>query len=343
MMGRKIGAAAAILLGGIGCMKADRLVAVQMNVVQADALPMEIDAGVDVASVDVAIVDAAIVDVAVVDVAVVDAAVGVGPFRAPTEITGLVSDPTTTDIHGASLTQDELEIYFSCQMKGESNFHIWRSTRTASDPAWKLATQVNDIVGVVDDVDPDVSGDGLTLYFASNRSGAGLRLYVSRRQTKDKTWGNPSEMQELSSPTLDRYGPSVDPSGLFMFFGSASRDDNNYRLYSASRTNPSAFWGNIQDLSGINSGKEDNDPAVFHEMRSLIWSSRDPSNGASWDLVEVSRPDLSTLFSSAARVTLDTLNTPSAERYPWVSQDGTHIVFSRESVGAPGVLYEAWR
>jgi hypothetical protein len=338
MMGRQIGAAAAILLGGLGCMKADRLVAVQMSVIQADALPMEIDAGVDVA-----IVDVAIVDVAVVDVAVVDAAVGVGPFLAPTEITGLVSDPNTTDIHGASLTQDELEIYFSCQMKGESNFHIWLSTRTASDPAWKLATQVNDIVGVADDVDPDVSGDGLTLYFASNRSGAGLRLYVSRRQTKDKTWGNPSEIQELSSPTLDRYGPSVDPSGLFMFFGSASRDDNNYRLYSASRADPLAFWGSIQDLSGINSGREDNDPAVFHDLRALIWSSRDPSNGASWDLVEVSRPDLSTPFSSAARVTLDTLNTPSAERYPWVSQDGTHIVFSREGVGAPGVLYEARR
>ena len=336
-MGRQIGAAAAILLGGLGCMKADRLVAVQMSVIQADALPMEIDAGVDVA-----IVDVAIVDVAVVDVAVVDAAVGVGPFLAPTEITGLVSDPNTTDIHGASLTQDELEIYFSCQMKGESNFHIWLSTRTASDPAWKLATQVNDIVGVADDVDPDVSGDGLTLYFASNRSGAGLRLYVSRRQTKDKTWGNPSEIQELSSPTLDRYGPSVDPSGRFMFFGSASRDDNNYRLCSASRDSL-GFWGTVQDLSGINSGKEDNDPAVFHDVRALIWSSRDPSNGASWDLVEVSRPDLSTPFSSAARVTLDTLNTPSAERYPWVSQDGTHIVFGREGVGAPGVLYEARR
>jgi hypothetical protein len=234
-----------------------------------------------------------------------------------------------------------LEIYFACQLKGESNFHIWRSTRTASDPAWKLATQVNEIVGVADDVDPDVSGDGLTLYFASNRSGAGLRLYVSRRQTKDKTWGNPSEIQELSSPTLDRYGPSVDPSGRFMFFGSASRDDNNYRLCSASRDSL-GFWGTVQDLSGINSGREDNDPAVFHDARSLIWSSRDPSNGASWDLVEISRFDLSTPFSGTP-VTLGTLNTPSAERYPWVSQDGTHIVFSREGVGAPGVLYEARR
>jgi WD40-like Beta Propeller Repeat len=336
MMGRQIGAAAAILLGGLGCMKADRLVAVQLNVVQADALPIEIDGGVDVA-----VVDAAIVDVAVADVAIVDAAVGVGPFRAPTEITGLVSDPTTTDIHGASLTQDELEIYFACQLKGESNFHIWRSTRTASDPAWKLATQVNDIVGVADDVDPDVSGDGLTLYFASNRSGAGLRLYVSQRQTRDETWGQPSEIQELTSPTLDRYGPSVDPSGRFMFFGSASRDDNNYRLYSASRTDTSAFWGNVQDLS-INTGTEDNDPAIFHDLRSLIWSSRGPSNGASWDLVEVSRPDPSRPFSGTL-IPLETLNTSYSERYPWVSQDGTHIVFSREAVGGPGVLYEAWR
>jgi hypothetical protein len=118
MMGRQIGAAAAILIGGIGCMKADRLVAVQLDVVQVrcarDADRWGRGRGCR-----------GLVDVAGVDVAVVDAAVGVGPFLAPTEITGLVSDPTTTDIHGASLTQDELEIYFACQMKGESNFHIW--------------------------------------------------------------------------------------------------------------------------------------------------------------------------------------------------------------------------
>jgi hypothetical protein len=301
MTGRQIGTVATILLGGIGCMKADRLVAVQIEAWR--------------------------------------------PFSTPTVVAGLVAD--TTGVKGASLTGDEKEIYLACAKLGEASFHIWKSTRIAKDAAWNMATLVDEITGSGDDVDPDVSSDGLTLYFASNRSGAGLRLYVSQRTASDGLWGPLKELSELSSPTVDRYGPSVDPSGIFMAFGSASLNSNNYRLYSASRNDPLSSdplgtWGNVQDLSGINSGMEDNDPALFNGSRSLVWSSRAPSGGASWDLVEVSRPDTSTPFS-AVPIPLDSLNSPFSDRYPWVSQDGTHILFSREPVGLPGVLYEAWR
>ncbi|HJX64321.1 MAG TPA: hypothetical protein VJ860_10280 [Polyangia bacterium] len=308
MTGRQIGAVAGIVLGAIGCMKADRVVAVQNDVVQMD--------GGD------------------------DAAWGRGPFSAPTVVAGLAA--ADTDVHGASLTQDELEIYFSCARKGEASFHIWTSTRASRDAKWNTATMPNELVGPADDADPDVSWDGLTIYFASNRSSAGFGLYVAQRIARDQPWVELAAIQELSPPTMDRYGPSVDPDGLFMAFGSAPLGKNGYRLYSASRSDTASGWGNVRELSGINSGKEDNDPALFHASLSLVWSSRAPSNGASWDLVEVSRSDPSTPFS-AAPIRLDSLNTGFSERYPWVSQDGTHILFSREPEGSPGVIYEAWR
>jgi len=309
MTGRHIGTVAGILLGGIGCMKADRLVADQNDV-------FEMDGGED-------------------------AAWGRGPFSTPTVVTLLPNN--TTDIHGTSLTQDELEIYFSCAAQGEASFHIWSSTRTAKDALWTTATMVNDITGIGNDHDPDVSPDGLTLYFASDRAGAGYQLYVSRRIAKGQHW-DPAALvdgQGLSSSALDVRGPSVDPSELFMTFCSAPRGTENFNLYSASRHDPTESWGNVQALSGINSSKADADPALFHDSLSIIWSTRAPSN-KSWDLVEVSRSDPSTLFSDAP-VRLDSLNTSLSERYPWVSQDGTHILFSREAEGGPGVIYEAWR
>ena len=295
MTGRQIGAVAGILLGAIGCMKADRVVADQWL-----------------------------------------------PFSTPTPVAGLVSD--TTDAHGPSLTKDELEIYLSCLRQGEASYHIWTSTRAASDALWNAATMVNEITGAGDDQDPDVSSDGLTLYFASDRSGSGYQLYVSRRDTRGQPWGPPALMegQGLSSSTLDIRGPSVDSSGLFMTFCSAPRGTENFNLYSASRTDPRGAWGNVQALSGINSATADADPAIFHDSLSLAWSSRAPSSGKSWDLVEVSRSDLATPFS-AAPIPLDSLNTDVSERYPWVSQGGAHIMFTREGVGAPGVIYEAWR
>lgn len=265
------------------------------------------------------------------------------PFSTPTLVAGLFAAGTAPDVHGASLTGDELEIYFSCARQGEASFHIWKSTRITKDAVWNTATMVNEITGSGDDRDPDVSANGLTLYFASNRFGAGSRFYVSQRTARGNPWEPISELSELSSPAVDRFGPSVDQSGLFMVLGSASLDSNDYRLYSASRSDPLGTWGSVQDLSDINSGKEDNDPALFNGLRSLVWSSRAPSNGASWDLVEVSRPDLAAPFSAALMIPLDTLNTSVSERYPWVSQDGTHIVFSREPGGEDGVLYEAWR
>ncbi len=290
-------------------MKADRLVAVQNDVV-------EMDGGED-------------------------AAWGRGPFSTPTVVTLLPNN--TTDIHGTSLTQDELEIYFSCAAQGEASFHIWSSTRTAKDALWTTATMVNDITGIGNDHDPDVSPDGLTLYFASDRAGAGYQLYVSRRIAKGQHWGAPAlaDGQGLSSSTLDVRGPSVDPNELFMTFCSASRGTENFKLYSASRTSPLVAWEEIQELSGINSTVADTDPALFHDSLSLVWSTRAPSN-KSWDLVEVSRSDPSVPFS-ATPIRLDSLNTNLSERYPWVSQDGTHILFSREAEGGPGVIYEAWR
>jgi hypothetical protein len=251
-----------------------------------------------------------------------------------------VSD--TTDAHGTSLTADELEIYIACEEQGATTFHIWSATRSARDGTWNAAAMVPELFGSGFDVDPDVSPDGLTLYFSTNRSGAAYQIWVSQRTGRDQAWGKPKEVKELSSPTLDRSGPSVDRSGLFMVFHSAPRDTSDYRLYSASRTDPSGSWGAIQELSGINSGMEDADPALFRDSYSLIWSSRGTSQGKTWDLVEVSRLDLSKPFSSQP-IPLDSLNTPYAERYPWVSQDGNHIVFSREPETKAGAIYEAWR
>lgn len=308
MTGRHIGAVAGILLAGIGCMKADRLVAVRNDAVQMDG-------GGDTARVGT-------------------------PFSAPTPVIDLGSD--TTDVQCPTLTADELEIYFSCVLQGEGYYHIWTSTRAPRNARWNTATMVTELYSAYNEQDPDVSPDGQTIYFASDRQGAGYQLYVSQRTARGQPWGQPTLLQGLGPSTVDLRGPSVNPSGLLMTFCSASQGIENFSLYSASRPDLLAAWGNVQELSGINSGKADADPALFHDSLSLVWSSRAPTNGRTWDLVEVSRPDPSTPFS-AAPVPLDSLNTGVSERYPWVSQDGTHILFTREAVGGPGVIYEAWR
>ncbi|MES1165132.1 MAG: hypothetical protein ABUR63_05200 [Verrucomicrobiota bacterium] len=258
-------------------------------------------------------------------------------FSAPTLVTGLRAD--TFDVHDPSLTADELEIYISSDTNALSD--IWTSTRTSTSADWKPAAIQADLSSPGNDVDPDISPDGLVITFASDRAGDGYRLYVSRRAARGQPWGAPQEMTGLGASTLDM-GPTVDPTGLNMVFAS-QRNATDANLYRASRTDPGGSWGDVTPLSEINSSRQDENPALFDQALSLVWSSRGPSNGSTSDLFEASRPALSQPFSGTP-IPLDSLNSANDwDGDPWVSQDGHHIVFVSDRTTGVSQLYEAWR
>ena len=69
---------------------------------------------------------------------------------------------------------------------------------------------------------PDVSRDGLSLYFSSNRpggSGAG-DLWVSRRASVDDPWGVPVNLGPTVNSSAGDLGPNVSPDGHYLFFTS---------------------------------------------------------------------------------------------------------------------------
>ncbi len=295
------GALTGIVCAGLGCMRPERIIAVQGTD----------DAGIDVARQS--------------------------PFSPPSLVGGLLAD--NIDVHDPTLTQDELEIYFSSQNNGL--FDIWTSTRTVANPTFAPPTLVNELSSSGNDLDPDVSLDGLVLYLSSDRSGLGYRLYVSRRPARDQPWGAPEEMSGLGTSTLDM-GPSVDPSGLMMVFAS-ERDQLPLGLYAATRTDPLGAWQAVRALSEISSGRQDENPALFDHGLSLFWSSRGPSDGSTSDLFETARPAPSLPFS--ANVTpAASLNSPiDWEGDPWLSQDGRHILFVSDRASGVSRIYEAWR
>ena len=119
---RQISAVAGMLLGGIGCMKTDRVVAVQMD--------MKMDGGGDIALVNVAPVDVALA---------ADAWVW-RPFSTPTQVRKPGAD--TTDAHSPTLVgYDELEMYLSCEEAGGTTFTSVpargpQSMRRGTRPSW---------------------------------------------------------------------------------------------------------------------------------------------------------------------------------------------------------------
>jgi len=99
-------------------------------------------------------------------------------------------------------------------------------TAAVSDAQWSewsvpvnLGPTVNSAFG---DATPDLSRDGLSLYFGSNRlGGSGLGdLWVSRRASVDDPWGVPVNLGSVVNSSAADGGPSLSPDGHYLFFAS---------------------------------------------------------------------------------------------------------------------------
>src|SRR5262249_20638800 len=138
---------------------------------------------------------------------------------------------------------------------------IWVSRRTVASNPWGPSTLVAELSSPQNDQDPEVSVDGLNMYFASDRGGAGLRLYTSRRRTRDTPWETPAPVDNLGSSTLDE-APSLDRSQLNLVFAS-QRGTAPPHLFSATRPDASATWRAATPVTALDSPWEDSDPALF--------------------------------------------------------------------------------
>ena len=72
------------------------------------------------------------------------------------------------------------------------------------------------------DAAPSITGDGLELYFASNRDhGADLcfeDIWVATRARIDEPWGTPKNLGPPVNTSYAEYNPSVSADGLELYF-----------------------------------------------------------------------------------------------------------------------------
>jgi len=93
-----------------------------------------------------------------------------GTFNAPVLVTGI---NTASDDVGPTLTDDQLTIYFhSTRSGGSGAADIWYATRASTGSSWNPPVNYSALNSSSADTNPDVSNDGLDLYFGSSRSAA---------------------------------------------------------------------------------------------------------------------------------------------------------------------------
>jgi hypothetical protein len=182
-----------------------------------------------------------------------------------------------------SISADGLELYFGSNRPGGlGDDDIWFTTRMTKDDAWGEPANLGPMINSSTwDVSPSLSGDGLTLYFASGQSGGygNGDIWVTRRATRSDAWG-----------PLENLGPPVNTSGDESFVaissdslelclgeyspvrpGGVGKGD----LWMTRRPTVSDPWDTPQNLGPtVNSSERDEMPSLSADGLMLLFTSR---------------------------------------------------------------------
>jgi hypothetical protein len=205
---------------------------------------------------------------------------------------------------GPILSPDGKQLYFySDRPGGLGGTDIYVASKTA-DGAWGkpkcLGPKVN---SAAHEYDPAISPDGMSLYFASNRTDETAKriaddkqpasqewnvtlraqldltmfdLYRSRRDGIDTEWGPSAALEEINRPDSTDGAPFVSPNGAFLYFASDRTARNGERrnldLYRA-RLSGDGFLEPENLGPSINTPHHETEPGLSAEGFTIVFSS----------------------------------------------------------------------
>ena len=123
-----------------------------------------------------------------------------------------------------SISTDGLSFIFDSDRSGGYGGHdLWVSTRPTLSESWGTPENLGSTVNGSDwDYTPELSSDGLLLFFCSDRSGGhgSDDIWLTRRETTDDSWGEPVNLgPEVNSSSGDG-NPVISADGSTLYFGS---------------------------------------------------------------------------------------------------------------------------
>jgi Tol biopolymer transport system component len=188
------------------------------------------------------------------------------------------------------------------------------------------------------DDDPTITGDGLELYFASERGGAATGyadIYVSSRATTFSAWSAPTPVAELNSVDEDQ-SPGITADGLTIYFSSrratASIPGGSANTWVATRPDRTSAWSAPQLVLEVSSTMDEFEPQPDASNTSLVFYRQ--INSTDRDIFLSTRANTSATWSTPAPIA--EINTIGIERSPFLSADGLTIWFSSDRPSTTG-------
>ncbi len=248
-----------------------------------------------------------------------------------TPVPGVNTAATETD---PSFTDNDLTIVFtSDRAGGTGGLDLYIGTRASlSDPF--TVRELTELNSTATDQSPEISTDGLTIYFSTTRSGSNALIYSATRASTSAPFGAPAEVVGLSKNMSGNVQNSIQigvGSPLVAMVIQAKGGGTN-EVDGFGRNATTDSWTDQENLSGAGGTPLPTDitaPSLTPDNTIIYYQSGTPAL-----IYMTTYTDASDAFTAPVAIT--ELNTGTHNAAPEINAGASHIVFERD-----GDLYEA--
>jgi hypothetical protein len=190
---------------------------------------------------------------------------------------------------------------------------------------WSMIGPVAPLNTGGDDATPDVSGDGLTMFFVAPGAVGMKDVFFATRANRQAVWAGKTAIPAIST-AADESGPALTPDLLTMYLSTNPTGDDD--LYVTTRPAIGGAWATPMLVPGVNSTTaNDGEPFVNATNTLLLWAS---DRAGTFDLWMARRALPTDPWGPPMPIAeLNTMG--GAENDPWLSTDEHTIYFARNN------------
>ena len=241
------------------------------------------------------------------------------------------------------ISADGLSLYYcSNRPGGYGNYDLWVTRRATTEDDWGPPVNLGSTVNSSsNDFSPDISADGLSLYFGSDRPGGygSYDIWVTRRATTEDDWGTPVNLGPMVNSSAGEGCQAISDDGLELYFWSGRPGGyGSADIWVARRATIEDDWGMPVNLGPtINGSATELCSDITADGLCLVFvSTRSGGYGGTYgDIWITTRPTISDPWGPPVNPG-PIVNSSTTDNGPFLSADGSILYFSSERLGGSG-------
>jgi Tol biopolymer transport system component len=234
----------------------------------------------------------------------------------------------------ASLSRDGLTLIFNSNKTG--NFDLYVARRSSKSEGFGTPERLPSPVNTASNESCASFAPANRIVFASDRDDSAYDLYTTKRGPGG--WSTPQNL----GPNINRPGWLEESAAFYedgdhqvMLFSSRLPGGADGKIYESIDGGPASLVA-----GGPHSSASDNRPSVTHDGKTIFWDSDRYGTLGGPDLYYATRSTTSEPFGQA--IHLESLSSAGFDARPFVSWDGTMLIFSSIRTGNMSPAPDMW-